>query len=346
MRKMVSDHDLAQAIVDTIQEPLLVLDEELRVVVASRCFYMIFGLQPEDAEGRHLGALGDGQWDLPALRDLLLQTLADKTALKDWEVELSLPEKGRRIVLLNARRVFDEADARPSILLTIEDVTERRGVERERDELLHQKDMLLEEMQHRVANSLAIIAGILLMKARAVASPETRAHLEDAHSRVLSVATVQRHLHQSEAGIVIELNSYLRQLCAGLAGSMINSDLCRIDTSQVGEASVTSTVAVSIGLIVTELVINALKHAFPEGRPGCVIVVSYEVNGTDWKLSVSDNGGGEATGLWPPRKVGLGTTLVNGLAASLGAQVATTTGPSGTTAVITHSTFKSASKAA
>ena len=184
------------------------------------------------------------------------------------------------------------------------------------------------------------------MKARTVTSPETRAHLEDAHKRVMSVATVQKHLHPSEAGASIELSSYLTQLCGSLSGSMINDEFCSINT-RVSAGGVTSGAAVSLGLIVTELVINALKHAFPDSKPGCVVTVAYEVNGTDWKLSVTDNGSGaNHDDAWPPAKVGLGTSIVTALAASLDAQVETASGPAGTSVSITHSTFKSLPKAA
>ena len=83
--------------------------------------------------------------------------------------------------------MFDEDGSPSAILLAIEDVTRRRETEREKDELLQQKEILLQEMQHRVANSLQIIASILLLKARTVQSEETRLHLQDAHQRVMSV---------------------------------------------------------------------------------------------------------------------------------------------------------------
>jgi two-component sensor histidine kinase len=345
MQKLEIDRALAQAIVDTIREPLLVLDTDLRVVVASRSFYLAFQVQPQFTQGQFLGAVGEGQWDIPALRTLLERIAPDKSVLDDYEVELEFPHLGRRTLLLNARKMFYEGNHSGDILLAIEDVTERRLLERERDELMRQKDLLLEEMQHRVANSLAIIASILLLKARTVTSAETRAHLEDAHKRVMSVATVQQHLHPSEAGASIELGSYLTQLCGSLSGSMINADYCSIDTN-VSEATVTSSAAVSLGLIVTELVINALKHAFPEAKPGCVVTVSYEVNGTDWKLTVSDNGSGaNSDDAWPPAKVGLGSSIVNALAVTLDARVETESGPAGTVVSIAHSTFKSLPKA-
>ena len=88
-------------------------------------------------------------------------------------------------------------------------------------ELLRQKQVLLQEMQHRVANSLQIIASILLLKARTVKSEETRAHLKEAHQRVMSVAAVQEQLHASGHGELIERGPYLSRLCETLAASMI-----------------------------------------------------------------------------------------------------------------------------
>jgi chemotaxis protein methyltransferase CheR len=99
--------------------------------------------------------------------------------------------------LLNARRVFDDDGSASAILLAMEDVTRRREADHEKDELLRQKEILPQEMQHRIANSLQIIASILLLKARTVQSEETRRHLQDAHQRVMSVATVQQQLHAS-----------------------------------------------------------------------------------------------------------------------------------------------------
>jgi len=98
---------------------------------------------------------------------------------------------------------------------------ERRTAGREVTELLQQKDILLREMQHRFANSLQIIAGILILNARNAQSEETRRHLEDAHHRVLSVATVQRQIHTSGRGEPIELGPYLSRLCNSLSASMV-----------------------------------------------------------------------------------------------------------------------------
>ena len=136
--------------------------------------------------------LGDGQWNIPALRTVLEDVIRKLRTVEAYEVEHEFPTIGRRVMLLNARQVFDEDGSGSALLLAIEDVTQRRDADREKDELLRQKEVLLQEMQHRVANSLQIIASILLLKARTVESEEIRLHLHDAHQRVMSVATVQK----------------------------------------------------------------------------------------------------------------------------------------------------------
>ena len=330
---------LAQGIVDTVREPVLVLDKNLRVIAASRSFYSAFKVSPEDTNGRLLYALGDGQWDIPKLRVLLEKIIPEQGVMEGYEVEHEFLGLGSRTMCLNARQVFYEGGAGTTILLGMEDVTERRILEREKDDLLRQKDTLLEELQHRIANSLQIIASIILMKARAVRSEETRLHLEDAHKRVLSIAAVQKQLHASGASGTIEIAPYLSKLCASLAYSMIG-DTRPISLKVLGEGgSATSSQAERLGLIVTELVMNGLKHAFPDDKAKGQITVAYDVSGTNWKLSISDNGIGKRDSGFAQGKSGLGTGIVKALAHQLDAQVETLAGPEGTTVSITHATF-------
>ena len=331
-RGIQATNALAQAIVDTIREPLLVLDKDLRVVVASRSFYRDFRVDPLQTQGQLLHTLGEGQWDIPSLRVFLDRVASEDRVVESYEVERTFPGLGHRVMLLNGRKVFDEILARDAILVAIEDITDRRAIERERDELLRQKEMLLEEMQHRVANSLQIIASILLLKARAVASEETRSHLHDAHKRVLAVAAVQKHLHASTGVETIELRPYLVQLCGSLAGAMIAESEHAIEMKvTVSEGRVSSGDAVSLGLIITELVINALKYAFPVEKLGSAINVIYSITDAGWSLSVTDNGVGKTELNALPVKGGLGTNIVKALATQLGAEVTSESSNAGTT---------------
>jgi chemotaxis protein methyltransferase CheR len=199
--------------------------------------------------------------------------------------------------------------------------------------------MLLDEIQHRIANSLQIIAGIILMKARAVSSEETRLFLQDTHDRVISIATVQQQLNASGILGPIEMVPYLTRLSDALAASMIG-DTRPVTLKVVGTAgSLSSRQAESIGLITTELVMNALKHAFPSENMKGRINIAYDVDGTNWKLTVADNGIGKPDGVFAQSKTGLGTGMVKALAQELNANVETLAGPEGTIVSITHATF-------
>ena len=330
---------LAQSIVDTVREPVVVLDKRLRVIAASRSFYSAFEVSPEETQGKLLYALGDGQWDIPKLRLLLEKIIPEHGVMEDYEVEHEFPHLGTRIMLLNARQVIYKEGAETTILLGIEDVTVRRALEHEKDNLLRQKDILLDELRHRIANSLQIIAGIILMKANAVSSEETRMLLQDTHDRVISIATVQEQLNASGILGPIEMVPYLERLGAALAASMIG-DVRPITLKVAGMAGkLSSRQAESIGLIATELVMNALKHAFPDQNMKGWINVGYDVDGTDWKLSVADNGIGKPDGVFAQTKTGLGTGIIKALAQNLNAKVETLAGSDGTIVSITHATF-------
>jgi two-component sensor histidine kinase/PAS domain-containing protein len=327
---------LAQAIVATVREPLLVLDKKLRVIAASRSFYETFRATREETQGQLLYTLGDGQWDIPALRTLLDKVLPEDWVLEAFEVEYEFPKIGRRTMLLNARTVISQTNAHTALLLAIEDISERRETERELQHLLRQKELLLEEMQHRIANSLQIIASILLMKARSVQSEETRGHLQDAHKRVMSVAAVQQHLQASGHGEAIAVAPYLSKLCETLAQSMIGETRPVALETKVNGGSVVSSEAVSLGLIVIESVINALKHAFPANKTDGRIVVAYESSASGWTLSIADNGVGKPHEGTADAKSGLGTSIVQALANELDASVNFVSNRYGTTVSIRH----------
>jgi chemotaxis protein methyltransferase CheR len=332
----------AEAIVATVREPLLILDQDLRVVAASRSFCLTFKVNPDDTKGKLLYELGDGQWNIPKLRVLLEKILPDHGVMEGYEVEHEFSGLGCRTMCLNARQVFYEVGAHTHILLGIEDITERLSIEREKDKLLRQKDILLREIQHRIGNSLQIIASVIMMKSRSVDSEETRRHLQDTHQRVMSVATIQKHLYGTTSdGESIEVKPYLTTLCEAISLSMIDKSQ-HISIKVSGkEGNAICHDAESLGLIVTELVINSIKHAFSNETKDGQITVAYDTSGTDWQLSIADNGIGKSDDDSAKPKGGLGTSIVNALAKQLDAKVVTSSGPEGTTVSVTHATFAS-----
>jgi serine phosphatase RsbU (regulator of sigma subunit) len=116
-----------QSIVDTVREPLLILNEDLRVISAGRSFYRTFGVTPAETEGCLIYQLGNGQWNIPALRSLLEEILPDQSEFDDFEVTHNFPVVGTRTMMLNARKMFQPGNSGHEILLALEDVTERRA---------------------------------------------------------------------------------------------------------------------------------------------------------------------------------------------------------------------------
>jgi PAS domain S-box-containing protein len=354
-RKSMNElHDLAEAqrlalaIVDTLPEPFLVLDNTLHLLAGSRCFYEVFGEDPAKAHGRSLFDLSDGQWDIPGLRQLLTAVVPQRTALQGFEFENDFAHLGRRTIQLNALPIRDDNGESRMVLLAIKDITDRRVAEQEKqrllehtEELLEQQRTLLREMQHRIANSLQIIASILLLKAGSVSSEETKNELRAAHQRVMSVPAVQSHLNTSEGIEQIEMGPYLTKLSAGLASSMVGPRQHIDIVVAASEGTLPTSHAVSIGLIVTELIMNAIKYAFPKTRSSARIRVTFETARADWKLTVSDNGVGRLRREDTEPSTGLGTALISALAKQLSAQISETSSPKGLTMNVTRSTFES-----
>lgn len=324
---------LALAVIASSNAPVLLLDDALIVIAASDSFCDTFQVDQATAAGRNLSALGEGEWALPQLASLLKATAAGFAEIEAYEMDLVRKGKVSRRLIVNARKLhyFDAEHVR--LLMSVADVTDARINEKLKDDLLHEKAILLQELQHRVANSLQIIASVLMQSAKRVRSDQARGHLRDARNRVMSIASLQRQLSASQLGEVA-LRPYFTDLCDTIAASMIG-DRDQLSLSVDVDGSMASADAsVSLGLIVTELVINALKHAFPRHRKG-KIAVDYRSDGQAWTLSVRDSGIGMAGGR-SAAKPGLGTGIVEALAGQLNASVRVGDAGPGTLVSIVH----------
>ena len=327
-----ADQNLALAVIASSEAPIVLLDGHLNVIATSGSFRGAYQMDRFGAEGRRVFDLGDGEWDVPQLRSLLDATLLGHGGFEANEMDLERPAKDKRHLVLNARKL-DYGDAEGvRLLLTISDVTEARAAADLRDDLLRNKAILLQELNSPVAKGLQIIASVLLQSAQNAKSEATRGRLYDAHRRAMSVATVQRRLAASTGDV--HLRAYFTDLCHGLGGSMIG-DQGQLSLEVHSDDSVTEAdVSVSLGLIVTELVINALKHAFPDQRAG-KITVGYTGAGPDWTLSVSDDGVGMPVKPGSARP-GLGASIVEALARQLGADVQIDDAHPGTCVCVVH----------
>jgi two-component sensor histidine kinase len=324
---------LALAVVESSAARLVLLDGDFVVVAASASFFSAFDLPSEDAAGQSILKLRGGEWNTPQFRALLKATAAGGVQVDAYEMDLKGDRASPRHVVVNVQKLVYADRDQARILLSIADVTDARTAEKVKDDLLREKAILLQEVQHRVANSLQIIASVILQSARRVQSEETRAYLRDAHNRVMSVASLQQHLAQSGLGRVA-LRAYFEQLCESIGASMIRDHGQLQLEVEADESLVAADVSVSLGLVVTELVINALKHAFPGGRHG-KIEVRYASDSLSWTLSVSDDGVGMPKDA-PSATAGLGTSIVAALARQLDADVAIAETNPGTTVSLIH----------
>jgi two-component sensor histidine kinase len=310
---------LAMALVESSRAPLLLLDDGVIVLGASASFCNTFNLDPATIANRRLADLGAGEWDVPQLNSLLLATIGGAAEIDAYEMDLVREGKPTCSLILSAHKLnyFDTDKVR--VVLAAADVTATRLAEKQKDDLIREKHVLLQELQHRVANSLQIIASVLMQSAKRVQSEETRLHLHDAHSRVMSIAMLQKQLAVTQLKSV-ELRTYFTDLCRSISASMIDDPKRLSLEAAVDDTTTSSDVSVSMGLIVTELVINSIKHAFPGQVSGGKIVVSFADEGGAWLLSVSDNGAGMPVSS-ERGKPGLGTGLVEALSKQLDATV-------------------------
>ena len=162
-------------LVETIREAILVLEPDLTIRFANRSFYDTFAVAPEQTVGRKLHEIGNGQWDIPELRTALETVISGRNGrntVEAFQVERFFPSIGRRTMALNARRVYRPGGKREQILLAIEDITERARLERENAVSQERIGMLLQELTHRVRNSLQIISAMVMMEARSHKSGE------------------------------------------------------------------------------------------------------------------------------------------------------------------------------
>ena len=214
----------------------------------------------------------------------------------------------------------------------------RRSVRRaaaERDREVAERDLFLEEFDHRVKNNFTLVASLLDMQRRRAGEGETAEALGAALSRVESIARAHRHLYRGSgtAPGSVDMAAYLHELCSALSDALFLRGAITLDCHS-DHAAIPRDRAVSIGLVVNELVTNAVKHAFP-GRDEGHIRVRFEAADSGWLLTVSDNGAGmSAAPRTKGREGGLGQRLVDAFARQAQGVVSVGSTPSGTTVTV------------
>lgn len=197
---------------------------------------------------------------------------------------------------------------------------EKERAEREMREARERAELLLGEVNHRVSNSLALVAGLVSMQAKAVAQPAAREALTETQARILAIAGIHRRLYTSDDVRSVELGGYLGSLIEDLEASMNTIGHGARVRLEVENLAVATDKAVSIGVLLTELVTNAFKYAYPGRRDGEVRVRFRRLESGRAELSVEDDGVGWS-GEGEIQGTGLGSRIVKAMASNLGGSV-------------------------
>lgn len=292
-RLLRTGHVQAQGIVDTIDEPLLVLDASLCVQSASRAFFETFKVDRYETIGQPIYQLGNGQWDIPGLRLLLENVIPKSAAIINYQVEHDFPGLGPRTMLLTARTLHHPDHASHSMLLALVDVTERQ----QRDAA---KDMLFGELRHRMKNILAVAQSIARLTTTEGRSAE---EYRDAFlGRFTALVEAQDLAFSEHDGASLE--ALLERSFAPYSSSPQV-----LTTGPVAAVELSPRTLMSLGLILHELATNAAKHG-ALSQPGGGVHVSWQLEDENSKLRFKwvESGGPPVT---QPSKTGYGTMLIN-----------------------------------
>ncbi len=233
---------------------------------------------------------------------------------RSYHVEYRVLRPTGELRFVHAHVTSEEGGPTGHLFGTVQDVTERRQAEESLRVSLAEKDVLVREVHHRVKNNLAAVVGLIDMQARTMDGTSAKAAVKDLAGRIRSMAMVHEQLYRSESLSRIDLQVYVEALTSDLRASFGSPNPIRFSVAAEG-IQMGLDLAIPCGLIVTELVTNAMKHAFPEGRPGldadvCEITISAQRKDAICTLAVADNGVGLPTGLDVTTTNTLGLRLV------------------------------------
>lgn len=313
--------ELAQNVADTIRDPLLIVEGDMRVITASRAFLELFDVPSKAVVGHKLHDLSQGQRRIGKLQALLARVVPDEEAFDGFEIEDEFPGLGRRIFKLNARKVVRPGNHVTRMLVVFEDVTEARLLERHRE-------MLSTELAHRIKNSLTVITAFVSYEIRRAAEP-CREGYRAMQARIGAVAKLYDVISRSATLGPFPMDTYLDGIAGSLRASLLGEGSKVTISVAAQPLSIHPDHAVTIGLIVNELATNAVKYAFPGGEGQ--IVLGFDRCDGEVALTVSDDGAGLAVTGGGPTGSGLGSRFIEAFGRQIDGILATATNSRGTT---------------
>ncbi|HYH37813.1 MAG TPA: histidine kinase dimerization/phosphoacceptor domain -containing protein [Azospirillum sp.] len=314
--------DLANMVVENAADSIFVMDLEGRTVFANPAAERTFGWTLAELSGKTLHDMvhhhyPDGR-PFPMAECPLGNVFAKRQTLEKHE-DLFFRRDGTPIhVACSNAPVLRDGRMIGAVLIAV-DISERKRIERRLAEALAARDALIREVHHRVKNSLMMVVGLLHLQGQQVADADARRHFEEARRRVSAVARMHEKLYRIEDVEAVDFSEFLRELCAE---TLDNSPVAgRVALEVDAEAMALPTdCALPLALVANELVTNAVKHAFPDGRAGR-IVVGFRSEDGGWTLRVADDGAGLPDDFGTATTRSLGMRLITALTRQIGASV-------------------------
>lgn len=318
--RLAVTRDYAEAIIKTMREPFLVLDSALKVQSGNAAFYRTFHVDQSETVNRYLFDLGNAQWNIPELRRMLEDVLFKGAEFQDYEIERDFPGIGVKTLSLNALRISKEGSRADLILLAIGDVTHLK-------QLVAAHDVMVREVHHRVKNNLQVISSVLSLQAHFVRDKDALEMFKESANRIKSIAFIHEKLYRTDQPAAVDFKAYVYDLAHSLF-EFYGLDAKRIVLIlDIDDVSFHMDRAVPCGLILNELLTNAMKHAFPAGKKGNIRIELKEHRSgrgrksANYRLKVRDNGVGLPRAFQLGKTNSLGMKIIRLLTKQIGGTV-------------------------
>jgi len=304
----------------SLKEAVCVIDVSTQsIITCNAAVEQIFGYKKEEVVGRTLEFLHVARANYEEFNERLSLALKGE-GLFNAEFPAIRKDGTSIITEYTVTETSGDANGRAVLVIVVRDITERKRAEEQLKEALKEKEVLLKEIHHRVKNNLAVISSLLNMQSKYIKDKKTLEIFRESQNRVKTMALIHTKLYQSSDVARIDFGDYLRKLSADLLASY------RLEPDAVGlkldleNVYLDVGVAIPCGLIINELLSNALKHAFPQGRKG-EVHIKLRVEEEIITLEVSDNGVGFPESVDFRNTESLGLQLVTALVMQLSGEI-------------------------
>ncbi len=320
---IASERNLLRTLIDNLPDSVYVKDEQSRFLVANKTMARRVGYPSPDA------LIGKTDEDVYP-PDVAKKTLAEdaeilktgKPIIKKESIIFDKSKKRKIINLSTKIPLKDNQGKMTGLVGTGRDITEQRKAEERIERNLHEKELLLKEIHHRVKNNLTIITSLLnLQTDRIIRKEDALKALNESRDRVYSMALVHEKLYKSEDFASVDMQAYIHDITRQLVQSHQTGNNIKVNI-EAGQARLDINTAIPCGLILNEIITNSFKHAFPEGRDGELHITFAKKKGGLFLLRIADNGIGLPTNFDIDASDTLGMTLIKLLSDQLSAELA------------------------